>query len=363
MIDLEKLLAPISDDAPTGVDLRAASDDATFSAIDELKRESDPAYDDAGGKDANWPGVVRACEAALATKSKDLQLAALLTEGLARTEGFAGLRQGLELIRGLIERYWDRLHPGLDDGQVFLPVRARPLAWLSLSKDGKGLLPSLRRVPLLGDSRDRAEWLTWEHKAQAELLDATAATSMERYEEMVAAGMCTTDRWRAAQSVTPVERMRELAELLRAIEDDVLRLDQLCEEKFGSDETPSFVELRGLLVDVREYCESQLPKEMVPGASADASGEAAHAAGGGTVSRGPIGSRQDALTKLREVAEFFRRTEPHSPVSHLVERAVRWGHMSFEEVMRDVVKNDTALSEIWETLGIRPGSDGSSEPS
>jgi type VI secretion system protein ImpA len=349
MTDLEKLLAPLSDDAPTGVDLRATSEDATFASIEELRRELDPALDDGGGKDPHWPGVVRACESALTTKSKDLQLAAWLTEGLTRTEGLPGLHHGLRLVHGLIEKYWDRLHPGLDEGQVVLPVRARPLSWLS---SPKGLLASIRRVPLLGDSRDRAEWLHWDHKIQAELVDATSATSAERHEEMIAAGMCTTDRWRAAQSVTPLDRVRGLVDQLRALEDEVLRLDQLCESKFGSDETPSFLELRGLLIDLRDYFQALLPSES---AAADAASGVAAAAG----PSGPLGSRQDALKKLSEVADFFRRTEPHSPVSHLVERAVRWGHMTFEEVMRDVVKSDDALSQIWETLGIRRGSDGS----
>jgi hypothetical protein len=38
-------------------------------------------------------------------------------------------------------------------------------------------------------------------------------------------------------------------------------------------------------------------------------------------------SRADALRRLAAVAAYFRRTEPHSPVSYLVQRAVRWGEM------------------------------------
>jgi type VI secretion system protein ImpA len=94
------------------VNLRDVSNSAVFSAIDDLRREVDPALDDAGGKAANWPAVVRACEQTLTTQSKDLQLAAWLTEALARIDGFAGLQAGLQLIRGLLERYWDTLHPG-----------------------------------------------------------------------------------------------------------------------------------------------------------------------------------------------------------------------------------------------------------
>jgi predicted component of type VI protein secretion system len=43
-------------------------------------------------------------------------------------------------------------------------------------------------------------------------------------------------------------------------------------------------------------------------------------------------------------------------LSYLIERAVRWGGMSFEELLRDVVKSNDALAQVWETLGIRPPS-------
>jgi type VI secretion system protein ImpA len=69
---------------------------------------------------------------------------------------------------------------------------------------------------------------------------------------------------------------------------------------------------------------------------------------------GPVGSRQDALRRLAEVADFFRQTEPHSPLPHLIDRAVRWASMSFEELLLDVMKSNDALTPVWDTLGIKP---------
>ena len=80
---------------------------------------------------------------------------------------------------------------------------------------------------------------------------------------------------------------------------------------------------------------------------------------GGAVSSapaGPIQSREQALQRLREVADYFRRTEPHSPLSSLIARGVRWGGMSFEDVLRDLARDDDFLGKIWETLGIEPDS-------
>ena len=40
---------------------------------------------------------------------------------------------------------------------------------------------------------------------------------------------------------------------------------------------------------------------------------------------GDIRSRTEALAQLRAVADFFRRTEPHSPVAYLADKAATWG--------------------------------------
>lgn len=74
------------------------------------------------------------------------------------------------------------------------------------------------------------------------------------------------------------------------------------------------------------------------------------------VSSGPIRNRAEALKRLAEIAAFFQRTEPHSPVFYLIQRAVKWGNMPFETWLQDVVKDETVLSQIKETLGIGSGS-------
>lgn len=67
---------------------------------------------------------------------------------------------------------------------------------------------------------------------------------------------------------------------------------------------------------------------------------------------GPVGSRADAIRRLQEVADFLRRTEPHSPVSYLVQRAVKWGNMPLEDVIKELVKDSGAREAIFETLGV-----------
>jgi type VI secretion system protein ImpA len=71
-----------------------------------------------------------------------------------------------------------------------------------------------------------------------------------------------------------------------------------------------------------------------------------------------LGDRAAALQQLAEVAAFFRRTEPHSPVSYLVQRAVQWGHMPLENWLRDVIKDEAVLANLRDTLGLKEASPG-----
>jgi type VI secretion system protein ImpA len=57
-----------------------------------------------------------------------------------------------------------------------------------------------------------------------------------------------------------------------------------------------------------------------------------------------------ALQQLRIVAEFFRRTEPHSPVAYLAERAASWGEMPLHVWLRAVIKDPSAIAGVEELL-------------
>jgi type VI secretion system protein ImpA len=74
------------------------------------------------------------------------------------------------------------------------------------------------------------------------------------------------------------------------------------------------------------------------------------------VMAGPPQSRAQALAQLREVAGFFRRTEPHSPVAYLAEKAAHWGEQPLHVWLRAVVKDDASFAHIEEMLGVAPQS-------
>jgi len=78
---------------------------------------------------------------------------------------------------------------------------------------------------------------------------------------------------------------------------------------------------------------------------------------------GTIADRAEALRRLQELAEFFQRTEPHGPIGFLVQRAAKWGDLSFQQLYLDLLANNqSAQVELWQVLGLPRPSDGSSSP-
>ena len=68
----------------------------------------------------------------------------------------------------------------------------------------------------------------------------------------------------------------------------------------------------------------------------------------------PLQTRAQALRQLRSVAEFFRSTEPHSPVAYLADKAAQWGEMPLHAWLRVVLKDPGALAHVEELLGVPP---------
>ena len=130
LLDLELLLTPISPDDPCGESLRW---DPKWDELTNLRRARTDPLDPSGNKEPEWGKLVSLSQEVLEKRVKDLQVAGWLTEGLLRTSGFAGLRDGLKLIRGFVENFWDGLHPQPDD-QDF-STRAAPLIWLTQSDE------------------------------------------------------------------------------------------------------------------------------------------------------------------------------------------------------------------------------------
>jgi type VI secretion system protein ImpA len=344
LLDFEALLAPIAGDNPSGAPLRYAGD---YDEIKTLQPKPDRDAFEASGQEGQWPKLIQAASQKIRDKSKDLQLAAWLTEALVQQHGFAGLRDGLKLILGLCDQFWDSVYPLPDEGD--LEVRAAPLQALFERNASVwiGEIP-LTRAPIRAADSDEqisVSYNLWHSIVVAQLADKKPLQ----------------DAMEQAATDSPTDFLLNLYGDMTECEDSLASIKLMMAEKLGP-VAPGVVSVAEAIAKCKSRIVTVLTKRgvKVDGAAGEEqveagrdSGAEAHAATGNGAALGPIRSRDAALNKLREVAEFFRRTEPHSPVPYLIQRAINWSRMSFDQLLVELVKDENARSDIHSTLGIR----------
>jgi len=371
MLDFDSLLAPISVDHPSGEALRYAG---TYDAIQEARRADDPRLHQGDWKRelkvANWLEVSRIATESLAARSKDLQIAAWLTEALIKQQGFAGARDGVRLIRELHERFWDTLYPAPEDGD--LEMRAGALEWLN-----DRVPASIREIPLTqpAGGGEAYSFNRWRESREVEELGRKSA---EAQQAAVAEGKINGEQWDKAVALGNRAFYEALWVGVKESLEECGKLATVVDQKFGSN-APSLMGLKKVLEDCRDVVEGIVKKkrELEPDTAAAPSADGARAAVEPTTQAGAAAQqrraasasgnlplepvdRADALRRLEVIAEFFHRTEPHSPVAYLVQRAVRWGQMPLEQWLKDVVSDAGVLAHIRETLGIKEPQQGQS---
>jgi type VI secretion system protein ImpA len=337
MLNLEALLAPVSEARPCGEDLAFSSE---LDAIVRARQADDPSLEQGAWvtelKEADWKFVAKSSAQLIEKRSKDLQLAVWLAEAGARTAGLRGLAESLMLIALLCERYWDGLHP-LPDEDGF-ERRIGNLAWVA-----SRIAPWLRGVPLTESPNAYAlrdfDVARMQGGEQLARLEAARQAGSQAFHEGL---------------------LRDCDYCASAIE----RLERSVDARLGVD-GPSFSAAKSGLESVLLFV-----KPMVKGASAalearaPAAGSGAPAAQAGQgpatpaapAAAGPLQDRAQALAQLRAVAEFFRRTEPHSPVAYLADKAAHWGEQPLHVWLRSVIKDEASFAHIEELLGVGPKS-------
>lgn len=321
----DELLNPIAGASPGGVDLRY---DPLYDKIKEARREDDDTPQGewtTARKVADWPTVIKLSKEAIGSKSKDLQLAAWLTEGLLRREGFAGLWAGLDVLSGLVEQHWDHLFPEIDDGDA--EMRAAPLEWVGLKLD----------FPVRMSPIDKSGFNSVQHR-EARLVptEAGAAESNENAtnrQAAIEAGKPTPELVDNAFMATPKPWFKALVADIEGSLSALEKLDKASQEKFG-DVAPSYGRLREALVEVQRAAGQQLkhklevdpdPIDLSAPESTDGAGTSSGAAAG-PLAVEPV-SRDDATGRIIGAARYLRRNDPFNPAAYLLLRGLRWGEL------------------------------------
>lgn len=356
VIDLDALAQPIAGENPSGENQRYSG---LYDEIAEARRADDAvALGDwqTDLKVADYRRVIELAVPALTNSTKDLQIGVWLVEALIKQHAFAGLRDGLRMLVIFHENFWETLHPEIDEGDM--EGRANALSWL----DGQGSF-ILQSVPFTGNAGysllDLADSKVFDIPENLDSLDSQEAERFRKLREQAERERrVTAEMWRREWETSrrgPVEEKFRLFEESRQAFKDLIRV---VDEKFDRNQVPAFTNLNRTLDEIESNLKRLLEEKRreEPDEIEETAEETTETAADGTVTvrtggGGPIQDRRDALKRLGEIAAFFQRTEPHSPISYLIQRAVKWGNMPLESWLQDVIKDDSIIFQIRQTLG------------
>ncbi|HEY9127840.1 MAG TPA: type VI secretion system protein TssA [Acidobacteriaceae bacterium] len=356
----EDILAPIAGENPSGIDLRYDNKLLIHDKIKEARRQDDDAAQgdwQTERKTANFPLVVKIAQEALATTSKDLQVAAWLTEAMLQTERFGGLRQGLDLMLSLLTEYWDTVYPLIEDDDR--EMRARPVAWL-----GSQIEFPLRSTPLVNAGYSWFQWsdsrtVGYEESAKTDKDKATRATKIKD-------GKLAPEIFDKAFSETPKAFYAQAEKDLDGCLASLAALDAFCDEKF-EDDAPALGKLKTALTDVRHTVHGLLekkrekepdPVEPDPAeAAAESVAEAPAGEDGAVATSLPAMSmlaepadRRQAVGSVAAAAAYLRKKEPYSPAPYLLLRALRWGELRTSAKLSDNTLLEAPPTELRQQI-------------
>lgn len=331
-IDVEALLAPIAEENPVGPDL----------SYDPERQQIEAAFDisvgdEQEGAEVNWRQVIGLIEAQ-SQRTKDLWLPVYLCRAGARARQLEVVEAGAQYLAGLLENYWERVHPELEE----YGFQGRRGACESLTRIGEFLGP-LRRVILLRHPR----------------LGEYSGLDFERFRD----GAEAEDGYglfRAALEDSGEEPLAEILGSLDAIAEGIRRADTVLTANAGDETGTNFAATYEAIASIRRAVAQfhsgdagVSDQGAADGAGAELAAPQASASSGQFGGR--IDSREDVLRALEAIGDYYRRREPGSPVPLALARARDWVNADFLTVLEDIAPG--GIEEVRRVLMPTPKSE------
>jgi type VI secretion system protein ImpA len=337
-VSVGELLAPISVEDASGPNLEYDPEFAKLERTAQGKPEQQMGSTIVPAEDPDWKAVSKDAQALLG-RTKDLRVAVHLAKASLRLGALEGFSEALAVLRGLVDGYWDTVHPRLDPDDDNDPtMRVNALAALV---DGP-TLAAVRATPIVS-SRALGRF---------SLRDIAVATGeVPPPEGQQPPSMANIEG--AFDSIEP-EALTATATAAKNAVDDVNTIETLVTEKVGGSQAVNLSKLSQLLVTASKHLAAAQARrsagEAAAGEGADA-GEAVSSEGGGAPARrsgmpGQVNTREDVLRALEQIIHYYERNEPSHPLPIVMKRARRMVTMSFLEIMKDVAPDAMPQAEL-----------------
>jgi type VI secretion system protein ImpA len=335
-IELDRLLADISPDAPCGEDLGY---DSAFVLLEQSTRgkpEQQFGNTIIPAEEPDW-ATVRRQALDLCKRTRDLRVMDYLARASVRTHGYAGLNDVLTLLRQSLERYWETIHPLLDPDDDNDPTaRVNIIGALC---DAQTMLAGIRLAPLV---QSRA-------LGRFGLRDISIASG----ETPPPAGMEAPPTMQAIEGAfldSPLEELQATAEAVRSAAEQTRAIESVVTEKVGTSNAVSLDPLSAVLKEAGKAIDTRLAARGVGTVEGEAPAANGHATNGSAAPfavAGQLQSREDVLRLLDKICEYYARQEPSSPVPLLLQRAKKLVPMDFMEIVKDLIPDAVATAEMY----------------
>ncbi|MEJ1336052.1 MAG: type VI secretion system protein TssA [Candidatus Sedimenticola sp. (ex Thyasira tokunagai)] len=336
-IDTEALLQEISSDNPCGEDLEY---DPAFIELENIaKGKAEQQIGDSiiEGEAADWKQVQKKSLELLA-QTKDIRVLIYLIRSILHMDGLTSFRDALVLLKELLSRYWEQIHPQLDEDDGDPTMRINALVTLF---DEESVLRPLRMVPLV-QSRMLGSF------GLRDISIATGETAPPANYEPVEKS--TID---GAFMDADLDDLQASATAATEAIGQITEIESFITDQVGVANAASFSDLTSILKEAQQTLSEQLTRRGVGQADetsdSEAAGDEAMATGGnrsGPALSGQINSRQDVARVLDKITDYYTQYEPTSPVPLLISRVRRLVHMDFMEIMKNLAPDGISQVEM-----------------
>ena len=369
-IDLAALLTPLAEGDGAGIDMRTDyAPKAPYQLLRGARGEARALERLLDGGDPNadpvtigqhWREVKKIATSILETKSKDFEVASWLIEAVVRQDGLAGVEAGGLLIKGIAETFWDKAFPSLEEPEG-MEDRASPVGGLAGEGADGTLMQPLRRTPLFkrGDGSMCDLFLYKRAEEVAAIVDA------ERKAKRLKEGVPDLDVLQR-EGRADGAFLRSVGLAAMTARESWVAMDEALTDPFKGN-APSARNVTLLLDEVIDIAVKIVgplraaAADVVEDDAASGDGDAGGgnmaegggmAAGGGGSGPRPMRTREDAIKQIEEIAAWFKKTEPHSPVAYTLEDTARRARLPLDELLAEVLTEGDARKAMLVRLGI-----------
>ncbi len=349
-IEINRYLEKISSESPCGDYLEY---DADYQEMERLSKGSpEIQYGESitAAEEGDWQAV-RKKALSLLERTRDIYVAVYLAMAEVRLANLSGVSQSFSLIAGLLDQFWDDVHPIKDPEDSYPILRMNVLATLN---DLERFIKPIRNIPLTASTIFPLSLRAYEITIGK--IEPVSADDSET--------KLTEDQLAASFKDSSEESLKKNLQWIEEILESIESIARVTTEKAGNAAAPNLSALTGQLKAMKKvfdkYADIQTDTSQhqsdpsgiynendhktktqnspVNQAGSEVNNQAALHENGDANMAGITGisNREQVSEALDLICAYFEMNEPSSPIPLLLKRAQRLLDKDFLEILQDL---------------------------